>query len=154
MATHAGGLTADPGTRVRDHAPAAVRTSGLVRRFGDRTVLKELDLTIGAGEFTALLGRSGSGKSTLLRAVAGLDHDVEGSGGLTVPERVSSPSRTPACCPGCGSWTTSPSDCTDPASANAEYGPSPRSAWRAGSVPGPTSCPAANSSVPPWPAPW
>ncbi|MFE6839107.1 ABC transporter ATP-binding protein [Streptomyces sp. NPDC057705] len=89
MAAYAGGLTADPGTRVRDHAPAAVRTSGLVRGFGDRTVLKELDLTIGAGEFTALLGRSGSGKSTLLRAVAGLDHDVEGSGGLTVPERVS-----------------------------------------------------------------
>ncbi|WP_327294519.1 MULTISPECIES: ABC transporter ATP-binding protein [unclassified Streptomyces] len=81
MATHPGGLT---GTR-----PAAVRMTKLVRRFGDRTILHELDLTLARGEFTALLGRSGSGKSTLLRAVAGLDHGVDGSGGLSVPERVS-----------------------------------------------------------------
>ncbi|MFD7097507.1 ATP-binding cassette domain-containing protein, partial [Streptomyces xanthophaeus] len=90
MATYAGGLTTDhPATPVREPAPPAVRTRGLVRRFGDRTVLEALDLTLGAGEFTALLGRSGSGKSTLLRAVAGLDHDVDGSGELTVPDRVS-----------------------------------------------------------------
>jgi sulfonate transport system ATP-binding protein len=36
----------------------------------------------------ALLGRSGSGKSTLLKAVAGLDHDVTGSGELDVPDAV------------------------------------------------------------------
>ncbi|MFE6059108.1 ATP-binding cassette domain-containing protein [Streptomyces sp. NPDC056431] len=70
-------------------APPAVRAGRLVRCFGDRVVLKEIDLALAAGEFTALLGRSGSGKSTLLRAVAGLDHDVEGSGELLVPERVS-----------------------------------------------------------------
>ncbi|MGW6286733.1 ABC transporter ATP-binding protein [Streptomyces sp. NPDC055107] len=81
MATHPGGLITE--------APPAVRTTRLVRRFGDRTVLKELDLTVAPGEFTALLGRSGSGKSTLLRAVARLDHTVEGSGELVVPERVS-----------------------------------------------------------------
>ncbi|MET9609560.1 ABC transporter ATP-binding protein [Streptomyces sp. NPDC006512] len=89
MATYPGGLTDTPTAPAGTRTPAAVRTSRLVRRFGDRTILKELDLTLGAGEFTALLGRSGSGKSTLLRAVAGLDHDVEGSGELTVPERVS-----------------------------------------------------------------
>ncbi|MFE2501199.1 ABC transporter ATP-binding protein [Streptomyces rubiginosohelvolus] len=81
MATHPGGL-------ITKAAPA-VRTRRLVRQFGDRVVLKELDLTVAPGEFTALLGRSGSGKSTLLRAVARLDHTVEGSGELTVPERVS-----------------------------------------------------------------
>ncbi|MGW7284385.1 ABC transporter ATP-binding protein [Streptomyces sp. NPDC054847] len=86
MATHPGGLTKD---RPAPAAPAAVRTTRLIRRFGDRTILKELDLALAPGEFTALLGRSGSGKSTLLRAVAGLDHGVEGSGRLTVPERVS-----------------------------------------------------------------
>ncbi|MFJ2476399.1 ABC transporter ATP-binding protein [Streptomyces sp. NPDC087659] len=80
MATHPGGLT---------QAPPALRARRLVRRFGDRAVLKEIDLDLEPGEFTALLGRSGSGKSTLLRAVAGLDHDVEGSGELAVPERVS-----------------------------------------------------------------
>jgi sulfonate transport system ATP-binding protein len=52
---------------------------GLTKRFGDRTVLKGLDLTVGRGEFVALLGRSGSGKSTLLRVLAGLDDEVEGS---------------------------------------------------------------------------
>ncbi|HET6743886.1 MAG TPA: ATP-binding cassette domain-containing protein, partial [Kribbella sp.] len=37
----------------------------------------------------ALLGKSGSGKSTLLRALAGLDHDVDGTGELAVPQNVS-----------------------------------------------------------------
>ena len=92
MATHTGGLTAtreDAGADHRDDRAIAVRTTRLVRGFGDRDVLKELDLTLARGEFTALLGRSGSGKSTLLRAVARLDHGVAGSGELTVPERVS-----------------------------------------------------------------
>lgn len=66
-----------------------MRVSRVIRGFGDRRVLDGLDLEIGAGEFVALLGRSGSGKSTLLRALAGLDHDVEGSGEIEVPERVS-----------------------------------------------------------------
>lgn len=55
-----------------------IRIEQLSRRFGDTTVLHELDLTIRPGEFVALLGKSGSGKSTLLRAVAGLDPDAEG----------------------------------------------------------------------------
>ncbi|MGA4867080.1 ABC transporter ATP-binding protein [Streptomyces lavendulocolor] len=89
MAPHPGGLTAPVLPAVRADAPPAVRIRRLVRRFGDRTVLKDVDLDLAPGEFTALLGRSGSGKSTLLRAVAGLDHDVVGSGDITVPDRVS-----------------------------------------------------------------
>ncbi|MBP2586225.1 sulfonate transport system ATP-binding protein [Streptomyces sp. PvR006] len=68
---------------------AAVRVNGLTRSFGDRQVLRNVDLTLARGEFTALLGRSGSGKSTLLRAVAGLDHTTVGTGEILVPRRVS-----------------------------------------------------------------
>ncbi|MZD05545.1 ATP-binding cassette domain-containing protein [Streptomyces sp. SID5785] len=67
----------------------AVRLHGLTRSFRSRTVLDGIDLDLPAGQFTALLGHSGSGKSTLLRAVAGLDHGVEGAGRLWAPERVS-----------------------------------------------------------------
>ncbi|MET0413047.1 MAG: ATP-binding cassette domain-containing protein, partial [Polyangiaceae bacterium] len=77
MASHPGRLSAD--------APL-VRVSGLFRSFGPRGVLDGIDLTIGPGEFVALLGRSGCGKSTLLRAIAQLDDGVRGSGDLSTPD--------------------------------------------------------------------
>jgi sulfonate transport system ATP-binding protein len=51
--------------------------------------LHDVSLDIAPGEFVALLGRSGSGKTTMLRAIAGLDHDVAGTGEIETPSRVS-----------------------------------------------------------------
>ena len=45
---------------------------GLVKEFGDRRVLKGIDLTVGDGECVAVMGSSGGGKTTLLRCIAGL----------------------------------------------------------------------------------
>lgn len=68
----------------------SARVHDLVREFDGRRVLDRLDLTIGDGEFVALLGRSGSGKSTLLRLLAGLDDasDAGVSGTVEVPGSV------------------------------------------------------------------
>uniref|UniRef100_A0AAU2VD75 ABC transporter ATP-binding protein n=1 Tax=Streptomyces sp. NBC_00003 TaxID=2903608 RepID=A0AAU2VD75_9ACTN len=63
----------------------AVRVEGLTRAFDGRPVIDGLELTLCAGEFTALLGRSGCGKSTLLRVLAGLDREIEGT--VLVPKR-------------------------------------------------------------------
>ena len=63
----------------------AVTVAGLRRTYGARAVIEGLDLTIGQGEFVALLGESGCGKTTLLRALAGLD-PIQG-GAIEVPGR-------------------------------------------------------------------
>ena len=49
----------------------ALSISGLSKSF-DRPVVRQLDLTVGAGEFYALLGPNGAGKTTILRMGAGL----------------------------------------------------------------------------------
>lgn len=52
---------------------AQLLLNGVTKRYGDNTILNELDLHIPSGQFVAVVGRSGGGKSTLLRLLAGLE---------------------------------------------------------------------------------
>lgn len=62
-----------------DDAMTHVSVRAVGQRFGEKQVLRGLDLDVREGEFVALVGKSGCGKSTLLRLVAGLDRPTEGA---------------------------------------------------------------------------
>jgi heme exporter protein A len=71
--------------------PSLIQTRGLVKAFDLLPVLRKLDLTIGRGEFAALLGPNGSGKSTLIRLLAGLSKPTAGTihiGGWELPREA------------------------------------------------------------------
>lgn len=52
---------------------------GVAKSFGERAVIRGLDLSLAPGEFLAIVGRSGCGKSTLLRLIAGLESPTAGT---------------------------------------------------------------------------
>ncbi|WEX76019.1 ATP-binding cassette domain-containing protein [Sinorhizobium numidicum] len=60
-------------------AAPAFSFRGIIKRFGDKTVLDGIDLDVAQGQFVAVIGKSGCGKSTLLRLLAGLDRPTGGS---------------------------------------------------------------------------
>ncbi len=63
------GLAADPGTS--PGAKAGLEATGLVKRYGTRTVVDGGHLRVCPGEVVGLLGHNGAGKSTLIKAVSG-----------------------------------------------------------------------------------
>ena len=71
-----------------DQPSAAVRCSGLVRRFGERAALAGVDLHVDEGEFVLVTGPNGAGKTTLLRVLATVLRPSEGAvsiGGHELP---------------------------------------------------------------------
>lgn len=58
---------------------ALLEVNGLKTGYGDLTVVRDVSLTVRAGEITVLLGRNGAGKTTTLRAITGLNRVSGGS---------------------------------------------------------------------------
>jgi multiple sugar transport system ATP-binding protein len=65
---------------------AEIVIQNLVKKYGDFTAVKNLDLTVKDGEFITLLGPSGCGKTTTLRCIAGLE--TQTSGDIKIGSRV------------------------------------------------------------------
>jgi heme ABC exporter ATP-binding subunit CcmA len=55
-----------------------IRARKLGRRFGEKRVLRDVNLDIAHGDFAVVTGPNGSGKTTLLRICAGLAVPTEG----------------------------------------------------------------------------
>ncbi|MBS5450338.1 MAG: ATP-binding cassette domain-containing protein [Coriobacteriia bacterium] len=56
-----------------------LQLSGVTKRFGDRTVLDDLCLSVEDGAFLTITGPSGAGKTTLLNVMGGLERPDAGT---------------------------------------------------------------------------
>jgi ABC-type ATPase involved in cell division/cell division protein FtsX len=70
-AKKSGASTHRPGTNGAATVQPAVKLAHVNKSFGKTSVLKEINLSVAAGELVEIVGPSGSGKTTLLRLVHG-----------------------------------------------------------------------------------
>lgn len=73
--------------------PRAIRTSGLVKRFGKETALAGLDLAVPEGAVYLLAGPNGAGKTTTLRILLALLRPDEGRAEVVGMDTRESPHR-------------------------------------------------------------
>jgi len=67
-----------------------IHLRGLTKRFGRRSVLRDIDLEVREGEFLVIFGPNGAGKTTLLRILASLIQASSGEisiGGFSMREQ-------------------------------------------------------------------
>jgi ABC-2 type transport system ATP-binding protein len=57
---------------MNDHAKAVITVDRLSKHYGDRTVLRDVSLSVREGEVFGLLGPNGAGKTTTLETIVGL----------------------------------------------------------------------------------
>ncbi|WP_186140118.1 ATP-binding cassette domain-containing protein [Burkholderia gladioli] len=67
---------ASASARSADHS---IELRQVGKRYGERAVLSDFNLSIERGSFVAIVGRSGCGKSTLLRLIAELEKPSDGA---------------------------------------------------------------------------
>lgn len=58
----------------------AIEVEGLVKKYGDKTVVDHVSMTVATGEIAGFLGPNGSGKTTTIRIMCGLLTPDAGSG--------------------------------------------------------------------------
>jgi polar amino acid transport system ATP-binding protein len=84
---------------------------GVTKAYGDREVLRGIDLAVAEHEAVALIGASGSGKSTLLRCLDLLE-DIDDGDVLLDGQVLTDPSVNPVGPGGDWAWSSRPSTCS------------------------------------------
>ncbi|MBY6410121.1 sugar ABC transporter ATP-binding protein [Rhodococcus sp. BP-252] len=75
MTTHAETPTSTPPSGGKT---PLIELKGVGKSYGNIIALKDINLRVGAGEVTGVLGDNGAGKSTLIKIMAGLHQQTEG----------------------------------------------------------------------------
>jgi phospholipid/cholesterol/gamma-HCH transport system ATP-binding protein len=84
------GLRPDANAARRPDASPLLALRGVTKIYGDKAVLRGIDLVVERGETLVVIGGSGSGKSTLARLIVGLEAPTAGAielGGVDVTQR-------------------------------------------------------------------
>jgi ABC-2 type transport system ATP-binding protein len=63
----------------RQEVPPLIETHSLTKRYGTKTAVDGIDITVRPGLVTGFLGPNGAGKSTTMRMIVGLDRPSAGS---------------------------------------------------------------------------